>query len=250
MKLIILAAGKGERLMPLTRNTPKSMLLLEDGRTLLETQLDNVIKSGCIDEVVLVLGYRAEQIEAKVKVYEKGAIKLTTIVNPFYDISNNLMSLWFAKEHLKENCLISNGDNIFSSQVFSGLCDQKEDGIFLTMTNLDKFNPDDMKLTLKGDNVVNVSKQITEAEANGESVGLAKICGESFLAVFRETLECLARDPDNRNRFWLEVFNQIAKKAVSIKPYRIERSHWLEFDLHIDLKTALELIGTNKTQVI
>ena len=54
MKAIILAAGKGERLMPLTSNTPKSLLELENGTTLLESQLININKTNDRLQVVKV----------------------------------------------------------------------------------------------------------------------------------------------------------------------------------------------------
>ncbi|MBT5420035.1 MAG: NTP transferase domain-containing protein, partial [Candidatus Cloacimonetes bacterium] len=65
MKAIILAAGKGTRMFPLTKNTPKSLLDIGQGLTLLETQLHSLQEAG-ITNIVLVVGYRAEQIEAKI----------------------------------------------------------------------------------------------------------------------------------------------------------------------------------------
>ena len=84
MKIIILAAGKGTRAFPLTKNTPKPLLDIGNGVTLLERQLDNIKKSKVIDEVVLVIGYLAEQIEAKIKMHLESGLKITTAYNPFY----------------------------------------------------------------------------------------------------------------------------------------------------------------------
>ena len=66
MKVLILVAGTGSRLWPLTRNTPKSLLDLGRGLTLLETQLDAIKPSGVTD-IVLLTGYRSAQIEAKIQ---------------------------------------------------------------------------------------------------------------------------------------------------------------------------------------
>ena len=106
MKAIILAAGKGERLMPLTSDTPKSLLELENGTTLLESQLININKTG-ITKVVIVTGYLTEKIESKVELYrEKYNIDIQIIYNPFYDISNNLLSLWQAKHEMESDFII------------------------------------------------------------------------------------------------------------------------------------------------
>ena len=67
MKIIILAAGKGERLYPLTKNTPKPLTDLGDGETLLEKQLKSLDESQVIDEVIIVIGYLHEQFESKLK---------------------------------------------------------------------------------------------------------------------------------------------------------------------------------------
>ena len=100
MRIIVLAAGKGERLMPLTRNTPKPLLNITDEKTLLELQLESMKKSGVIDEVILVVGYLANQIEAKIGLYRRLGMNIETVYNPFYDVSNNLISLWFAKYYM------------------------------------------------------------------------------------------------------------------------------------------------------
>ena len=70
MKAIILAAGKGERLMPLTSDTPKSLLELENETTLLESQLININKTG-ITKIVIVTGYLTEKIESKVELFRE-----------------------------------------------------------------------------------------------------------------------------------------------------------------------------------
>ena len=79
MKIIILAAGRGERLMPLTQNTPKPLIDMGNGNTLLEEQLMSIRESGVIKEVVLVVGYLAEQIEAKMRAYKDKGFQVSTI---------------------------------------------------------------------------------------------------------------------------------------------------------------------------
>ena len=120
MKAIILAAGKGERLWPLTRNMPKSLLEIGNGITMLENQILCLSESG-IKEVFIVVGYRAEQIEAKIKHLIEFNCEIKTIYNPFFDISNNLHSLWFAKEVMFEDFIIINGDDVLIPKVIKGL---------------------------------------------------------------------------------------------------------------------------------
>ena len=115
MKIIILAAGKGERLYPLTKNTPKPLIDLGDGETLLEKQLKSLSESQVIDEVVIVIGYLYEQFESKLKNFDT-SMKISTLYNPFYEMSNNLITLWLSKYEMNQDFLISNGDNLSRSQ--------------------------------------------------------------------------------------------------------------------------------------
>lgn len=243
MKIIILAAGKGERLMPLTRNTPKPLLDMGNGHTLLEEQIHRIQESEVIDEIVLVIGYLAEQIEAKIKTYLQDSIKITTIYNPFYEISNNLMSLWLAKHEMNGDFLVTNGDNLFTFDVFKGLVNENQNGIFLSISVKDEYDVDDMKVTLNNNMVANVNKLIPPEECDGESPGLVLIQGEKFINIFKENLEIIARNKENINKFWLEVFNYMHAKGVAITPWEFDgNAKWQEVDFHIDLKKAKELL--------
>jgi len=237
MKIIILAAGKGERLMPLTRNTPKPLLDLGNGKTLFEEQLEQIQKSKVVDEVALIIGYLAEQIEAKMKFWREKGIKIQTIYNPFYEMSNNLISLWLAKYQMDGDFIITNGDNLFDYDVFQNLVNNHQNGIFLTICKRERYGTDDMKVILDDKkNVVRVSKLIENEKADTESVGLVLISGEKYREIFRESLEELARNKEYLNKYWLEVFNLMSKKGIPIHTFEIDKTKWIEIDIHLDLK--------------
>jgi len=96
VKIIILAAGKGERLWPLTKDTPKPLVEVRKGVSLLEEQLSRISSSGVVDEVVIVTGYLAHKVDEMVKNLSISNLKISTLFNPFYGVSNNLASLWIA----------------------------------------------------------------------------------------------------------------------------------------------------------
>ena len=73
MRVVILSAGRGTRMLPLTRNTPKALLDLGHGITVIESQLNSIRDAG-VKEVSLVLGFLAEQVEAKVRVDQPHAV--------------------------------------------------------------------------------------------------------------------------------------------------------------------------------
>ncbi len=98
-------------MLPLTRKIPKPLIEIEDGRTILDTQLDAVATCGGISEILIVVGYRAEQIERHCQPYN--AVPVRFIYNPFFDQTNNLVSLWFATTHVDDDFVVINGDDVF-----------------------------------------------------------------------------------------------------------------------------------------
>lgn len=243
MKIIILAAGKGERLMSLTRNTPKPLLDMGNGNTLLEEQLERIKKSGVIDEVVLVIGFLAEQIEAKIRPLLNESVKIKTLYNPFYDISNNLISLWFAKHEMDTDFMITNGDNIFSSDVFANFAKENKNGIFLSVSVKDKYDDDDMKVTIEDNVVTRVSKLIENTDSNAESPGLALINGAKARRIFKENLEALVKDKNYIDAYWLEVFNLLNDKGILVYPWQFDgQKKWQEVDFHIDIDKVKALL--------
>lgn len=243
MKIIVLAAGMGERLMPLTKATPKSLLDMGTGRTLLEEQLIRMESSGVIDECVLVVGYLAEQIEDALRAYPTSTIKIRTIFNPFFSVSNNLASLWLAKGEMSEDFLITNGDCIFPAEVYRDSVDQSKSGIALCVNKKESYDEDDMKVTLSDDLIKQVSKQIAVDETDAESPGLSIVRGQSAREQFVRHLESLLRQPEMLSRFWLEVFNSLINEGQSVQPWTFPPgTKWQEVDFHLDLDTVRSVL--------
>lgn len=101
---VILAAGQGTRLRPLTDDRPKCLVPLH-GRALLEWQLASLREGGARD-IAVVGGYRSEQLRAP---------GVEIIVNPAYESSNMVESLWCARDALSQGALVSYGDIVFSA---------------------------------------------------------------------------------------------------------------------------------------
>lgn len=236
MQLVILAAGTGSRLSGLTRDAPKSLLDLGDGRSLLERQLDNAAAAGCFERVVIVTGYKAEMLERHVSELRPG-LPLATVFNPVYEVSNNLISLWFALPHVRDtDFVVSNGDNVYAPSVMPRVV-ANGPGIWLTIDRKPEYDDDDMKVQLSEDGgVERVSKEIAAAEATAESVGLLAVAGERYRRGFAGEVEALVRDPANVRRFWLEAVNAACRRGLVVRPVEIEPSQWAEIDFHPDVR--------------
>lgn len=104
-RAIIMAAGIGSRLRPITLHTPKPLVKVH-GVRMIDTVLRGLLEQG-IAEIYIVVGYRKEQFAALKRDYPQ--IKL--IENPYYAECNNISSLFAAREHL-EDAMILDGDLI------------------------------------------------------------------------------------------------------------------------------------------
>ncbi len=238
MRAFLISAGKGTRLYPLTKNTPKSLLEVGEGLTLLEAQLHSLQEAGIVD-ITIIVGYRAEQIEAKLHKYNKD-FNINTVYNPFYDVSNNLISIWMARHLMQDEFITINGDDMFTSSVIKNLMKSKNN-ITMVMDEKDDYDEDDMKIVHKDGLVLEVSKKIDSAKANGESVGIIKFSGHGP-QIYINTLEEMVRDPENRNVFYLKAIQQIIDKGYPVHFSKCNEGDWGELDFHPDLVMIREYV--------
>ncbi|MBN1327070.1 MAG: phosphocholine cytidylyltransferase family protein [Candidatus Cloacimonetes bacterium] len=231
MRAIIIAAGKGTRLYPLTKNTPKSLLEVGDGLTLLEAQLHSLSENN-IKDIVIIVGYRAGQIEAKIQEYTN-RFNLNTVYNPFFDLSNNLISVWMAKYYMDQPFITINGDDMFTPTVIENLLRSKHN-ITMVIDQKDNYDEDDMKVIHSDGLIQQVSKKIEPEVANGESVGIIKFSGHGP-KIYRTVLEEMARNPVNLNVFYLSAIQEIINKGYPVHFSLCQENDWGELDFHPDL---------------
>ncbi len=244
-RLFILSAGKGTRLWPLTKDLPKSLVELSDGSCILERQIRTAIDSGVIDEISIITGYMHDKIETFIKKYEQH-IRINTIYNPFYDVSNNLLSLWTAVYPMQErDFMITNGDNIYLSDVFKQVISSKEETIQITIDYKNEYDMDDMKVSFEGERITRVHKDIAMEDIKAESVGLCVVQGERSRVLFTNKLVELAKDKSYINRFWLEIFNSLIDVNHHIIDYTtINEKDWQEIDFHPDIEIVKKIFST------
>ncbi|MDU5414242.1 MAG: NTP transferase domain-containing protein, partial [Clostridium perfringens] len=102
MRAILLAAGMGTRLRPLTLDTPKSLIEV-NGRPLLERQIEFLRERG-VEEIIVVTGYLAEKFD-----YLKDKYGVKLVNNDKYDIYNNIYTMYLVREYL-ENTYVVDAD--------------------------------------------------------------------------------------------------------------------------------------------
>ena len=118
MKAVILAAGQGTRLSPLTNRVPKCLVRLH-GKPVMQRQLESLDKTG-FEQCVVVVGYRGDQVE-----YQFGPnfrnVEITYVYNERFQETNNLYSLWLARDYLDDDILLLECDLVFEDGLLKDL---------------------------------------------------------------------------------------------------------------------------------
>jgi choline kinase len=251
MRQIILAAGRGTRLAPLTDDRPKCMVELS-GRPLIERQLEAVRSAG-INDIVLVGGYRADQLPSE---------NATLIVNDAFETTNMVYSLFCARDHFTGGFIMSYGDIVFSRQALNAVW-RSEDDIAVAIDRQwrtywqDRFeNPLDDAETLRlgaNGNIIEIGqkpKSIDEIE--GQYIGLVKFSAQGVSHLERafaaaETAERGGGLPFGGSRpfgglYMTDLLQGMIDMGIPVRPAFIDGG-WLEVDSPSDLTVAAQRIA-------
>lgn len=238
LKAVILAAGEGKRLRPLTKNIPKCMVQLF-GKSLLEWQI-GAFQSCQINDISIVTGYCSHMINIPNMHYFK---------NSRFDTTNMVETLFCAKEKLTDSVIVSYGDIIFEKNVLQKLIDSTEDYSVVVDKNWAKYwkvrfeNPLDDAESLvldKNDYIINIGQKVQHRnEINGQYIGLMKFQGRGieFLKNFYEKIKNEARLGSNplnpllplEKSFMTDLLQGLIDHGQKLKSIQIENG-WLELD--------------------
>lgn len=237
MKVLILSAGQGKRLLPYTAVSPKCTIPVL-GRSVIEWQIDALLSLG-IDRITVVVGYGADSVEGLLKeCYGMNCIKL--LYNPEFAETNNLVSCWWAREEMNEDFLLLNGDTLFEESVLRRLLEAPVRPVTVTVDHKKMYDADDMKVTLEGSRLVDIGKDLEPDKTNGESIGMILFRGEGP-ALFRAALENALSDPSARKAFYLSVIREMSR-SMHVHTCSIAGLKWCEIDYPADLKRAEKIL--------
>ena len=157
---IILAAGKGSNLQPMTLKYPKTSYKLDENTTVLQRMVRSIRKIDKNAEIVVVVGYMADDVRKELKVEN-----VRFVMNPFYEVTNSISSLWFARDYLeRENVTIVHGDVVFSDEIIRSYLTVPTDYPYVLVdSSLD--SPGEYNAVIKDDQVLVMSKKLEHYSA-------------------------------------------------------------------------------------
>ena len=237
MKAIILSAGQGRRLMPLTSDMPKCCLPLH-GTSILEWQLSQIAQCD-IDEVIVVTGFAHEKVDAIVD--KATGINVRTMHNPMYAHTDNLGTCWEARAEMDQPFVLMNGDTLFEAAVLKRLLNsEKSYPITLATDTKSNFDLDDMKVITDGSRLLKVSKQLDIHLVSAESIGLM-VFDKIGARAFTQKLEDMMDKPNALKLWYLSAIDQLASQGLAgICP--INGLSWCEVDDASDFSAAADVV--------
>lgn len=233
-KAVILSAGKGSRLLPLTAERPKCLIEL-NGRSLLEWQLDALRWAG-VAEVVVVTGFRDDLVD-EVAARRDG---VRTLFNPFYHVADNLGSVWMARGEFEVDTLLLNGDTLVSPALLAIVQDAEAGPVAVTVDEKEDYDADDMKVLREGDRLLRIGKALEPGAYNAESIGLLAFRREGG-RLFIDRVEKMMRQPDGTRRWYLRAIDALAQSGEDVRTVSIRGEEWQEVDFPEDVEKAKAL---------
>lgn len=227
MKAIILSAGQGRRLMPLTESVPKCCLKL-DGKALLVHQVESLAANG-VDEIVVVTGFNHRAVEDVLSAINISGTSVRTLYNPFYAVSDNLGTSWVAREEMNTPFLLVNGDTLFETSTLAQLLSsERVYPITLAVDRKSAYDDDDMKISADGEQLNRVGKKLNMGIVNGESIGMM-VFSRAGAKAFVQKVENLMSNTDGLARWYLSAIDELALTGI-VGISSIQGYDWCEVD--------------------
>lgn len=236
---MILCAGQGRRLLPLTEFLPKCLLRIA-GRPVLEWQLRALAANG-ISDVTVVTGFGADAVEQSLHRMGPVGGGVRTLFNPFFAVSDNLGSCFLARGLLRDSdAVLLNGDTLFKPAILHRALRAPDAPITVTIDRKAAYDADDMKVSVEGTRLRAIGKTLRPEETDGESIGLLLFRGRGGTA-FTDGVEAGIREPDGLRRWYLSVIDSLARGG-GVRVASIEGLAWGEIDYPDDIARAAYVV--------
>lgn len=232
MKVIILAAGQGGRLRPLTADRPKCMVQV-NGRTILDYQLDALAQAGLTD-VTIVIGYRGDTIRDHV------GWRCRFIVNEAFETTDNMYSLWLARDLVAgEAFVFCNSDVIVEASMIRDLVNCPHSSAMLVDTEKE-LSTRETNLVIENGWVTEYHRDIPLDRANAQGLFTVKLGAEGSRLLF-ERIDEFVRG-DSLNYHPSRAFDAVLP-TVPVAPIDANGRPWFEIDTLEDLADCRRRLG-------
>lgn len=240
MQALILAAGYGKRLRPLTDSIHKSLVEV-NGRPLLVNALD-CLSGRDIHEVIIVVGDKKDQVIKKIG-HSYCNMKITYVENPLFHQTNNIYSLWLAKPYIHEDLIMLECDLFYSRSLIDLITTSTASCNIL----VSPFNPSAMDGTIVHvTNNMNIDALIIKRDQEDspykfdlyKTVNIYKFSKDFITVKFLPFIDTYIKTQNVNSYYELVLGSLIFYKNDDIKAVIIDSTEWCEIDNIDDLNEA------------
>ncbi len=235
LKAIILAAGVGSRIRPLTDNSPKSLLKIGD-YTILQMMVSHLQSSG-INDVVIVLGYLQQQIKDYISINFPD-VNVQFVINERYEVTNTGYSLMLTEPFVQDCDFIKfDADVVFEQSILNKLIASEYNNVLCIDKDIN-LDAEEIKVIIdEQGKVLKASKEVAPKDAVGESIGIEKISNETARFLFRE-LKLMMQDKENHQAYYEAAYERLIEKDTEFNTLDITGHKWTEIDTLDDFDLA------------
>src|SRR4051794_21243517 len=236
---MVLAAGPGSRLLPLTEKIPKTLLPIDGEQTILDQALAN-LKAVGLDDVVVVTGYAADAVRERVPELERShGVNLELVYNDKALEWNNAYSLWLARDHFAQGVMLVNGDTVHPASVEEALLDARGADILLAIDDEKPLGDEEMKVLVSPEGALRrITKLMDAGEAEGEYIGVTLI-EPAAAGPLADALEATWKR--DTSLYYEDGYQELADRGGRVHCAPIGTVEWVEVDNHDDLARAREI---------
>ena len=242
MKAVILAAGIASRLRPLTDNTPKCLLYVGE-KNILAYTIDHLIAND-ISKLIIVTGYLENKIRDFVSA-EYPTLNVQYVYNAVYASTNNIYSLWLAKDLLGgDEMLLLDSDILFDKNIITKLLASGYRNCLALKRHA--VGAEEIKVKTNSERqILSIGKEIKPDEAAGESIGIERF-GTNLLRKLFEIIERKIQIEKNVNQFYEAAFQELMDQGEKVYAVDVTEFACMEIDTPADLDVAGKLMLEKK----
>jgi len=234
MKALIMAAGVGTRISRYIEGKPKCTVDIGNMELIMYTIMQ--LEKRGITEIGMILGYKSDIIEDILKEHQ-----IKYFYNYFYEVTNSIASLWFAKEFLDDDLILMNADVFLEEKLIDEIFQENKSPILFSDSS--RKEEADYKFYYEDNQLIKFGKDLSGQDISGEYVGVAKIKAEFVQKLIRRLDTMIING--KYNMWWEDVlYSFVPEESVYVRD--IQGMFWAEVDFIEDYERILEFRGVRK----